>query len=156
MNSCCKVCCFLPLQNWKDRGFWKESSTEGSQRNLRIHGSRHLWKSGGQQKSSQLENFWLPAKHFTPLKTNMTLDNSHVQRENTSSGGGCSIVMFVLGGGGYHFGTWRVNQNFETLRSWLFSIPNTCNMQPPPPISSGKEETSHSPATWFLLGLLSD
>ena len=103
-------------------------------------------KSGGQQKSSQLENFWFPAKHFTPLKTNMTLENAHVQRENTSSGGGCSIVMFVLGGG-YHFGTWRVNQNFETLRSWLFSIPNTCNMQPPPPISSGKEETSHSPAT---------
>ena len=87
MNSCCKVCCFLPLQNWKDRGFWKESS-EGSQRNLRIHGSRHLESQGVNKSRANYRIVGSLRNILPPLKTNMTLDNSHVQRENTSSDGG--------------------------------------------------------------------
>ena len=52
--------------------------------------------------------FFLALHHFlnaaapktTPLKTNMTLENHHFLVGNTSSNGGCSIVMIVFGGGG--------------------------------------------------------
>ena len=36
---------------------------------------------------------------FTREKRSMTLENRHVSRGNTSSNGGCSIVMLVFAGG---------------------------------------------------------